>query len=330
MPNLFRLKNIFRRSRTPEEYAIEWLVRLNSPYLNDTDKNAFFHWLNASPINQAAYIEAERLSLSCDKAALKLNHAPSNRSFYFPGWKPVMASVVLGLSILLYSYYSVFNSNLELQEYQTSVGQQKQVNLEDGSSLWLNTKTKVRIEKNKSNYIAFLDKGEVLFNITPNSNRYFDVQVNGNTVRVLGTTFSVSRLKHGTLVTVMEGEVAVGEEAKASDQFSATVTLKNNQQLNLNNLQAGVLPSTVDSKKALAWREGRLIYRGEPLEHVVNDLNRYFETQIEIADESLKDNKVLVTLSLENNVDVAVSKLTLGLGIQAQADTARNVITLIQ
>ena len=73
-------------------------------------------------------------------------------------------------------------------------------------------------------------------------------------VRVLGTHFAVQQQAADTLVTVLEGRVALGPATNAEQVFNPLVELRPNQQLSLQEAQQGVHPHAVNAKAALAWR----------------------------------------------------------------------------
>ena len=78
-------------------------------------------------------------------------------------------------------------------------------------------------------------------------------------VRVLGTHFAVQQQAADTLVTVLEGRVALGPATNAEQVFNPLVELRPNQQLSLQEAQQGVHPHAVNAKAALAWRDKQLV-----------------------------------------------------------------------
>ncbi len=315
---------LLKKLRSPEESAVYWSARLSSPEFTEEDKAEFFEWLNSSPRNQEAYIEVEQLSLSAAKVIAQQSitqqpitqqpeEANQNKSGLWYG-------VILASVLLIVVSGLLFNISKEPQHYvlATNIGKQKEFLLEDGSIIWLNTDTELHIQETTAHIAAQLVKGEAIFEVKRNTRRVFDVITDDGVVRVLGTQFSVKHLTESTLVTVIDGEVALGEKSDNSNHKKNFVThsiITNNQELTLKGAKAGETPNQVNVETKLAWKSKRLIYANEPLDAVVADLNRYYIRKIYISDESLKDIKVVATLSIGNDVETTAAKLEKALSL---------------
>ena len=71
-----------------EDVAIRWLAKLNSPGLTQAEQDEFFAWMNASPLNQAAYIKAEELWER--GAVLERAREPAARGYRHRPWHSAM------------------------------------------------------------------------------------------------------------------------------------------------------------------------------------------------------------------------------------------------
>ncbi len=224
---------------------------------------------------------------------------------FFSGWQLAACTgvciLVLGCLLFLRGYKSV----VEVQSYQTALGEQKNILLADGSKLVLNTNTSIRVQLDGDERVVYLDKGEVFFNIEPIGGRPFDVVMPKGGVRVLGTQFSVYKSDEQTLITVVEGKVGLAVNKKElprsdeiNDDFHSDATLTANQRLTLEAAMLGELPEKVDASTALAWRNRQLIYRGDNLGDVVRDLNRYFNARIRLDGQSMEKTKVVAVIQL--------------------------------
>jgi transmembrane sensor len=63
----------------------------------------------------------------------------------------------------------------------------------------------------------------------------------------------------------------------------------------------------VDTDMALAWHDGRLIFRDQPLGHVLHDLARYHRGWIIVANDRLKDLNVSGNYRLDDPVRIVES-----------------------
>lgn len=98
----------------------------------------------------------------------------------------------------------------------TAIGEQRAVPLDDGSVVHLNTDTRIRIHFTERAREIQLLRGEALFTVKRDVNRPFQVQSDGIRVEALGTQFNVNRRNGDTIVSVVEGRVAVVDPAKAA------------------------------------------------------------------------------------------------------------------
>jgi transmembrane sensor len=93
--------------------------------------------------------------------------------------------------------------------YATEIGERRSITLADGSTVDLNSRSRLRIEFAKKERRVELLEGQALFQVAKNKDRPFIVSSGDATVRAVGTQFDVYRRTGGTTVTVLEGRVAV-------------------------------------------------------------------------------------------------------------------------
>jgi transmembrane sensor len=113
----------------------------------------------------------------------------------------VVACLAGGTNIYLYS-----QRHLALT---TDTGEQRFVKLVDGSTLELNSRSRVRIRFSDHERDVDLIEGQALFHVIKDPSRPFIVHSGSTLVRAVGTQFDVYRKASGTTVTVVEGRVAV-------------------------------------------------------------------------------------------------------------------------
>lgn len=305
------------RIRQCEDAAIEWLVRLSSPDLTEQQREAFFAWLNASPLHQAAYIKAESLW----ERGGALQHledsrpaAPARRRVHSQ-WSWTLAGACVLLICILFFLRA---PEPEYYQAQTEVGEQRELLLSDDSMLVLNTDSEVLVELQSKSRVAYLLRGEVFFSISPDPARPFDVITNEGTVRVLGTRFAVRATGSDTIITVLEGKVGLSQNPQG-EEFKSNVVLTADQQLNLRDALPGTAPQEIDAGAALSWRNRQLVYRGESLQAVVQDLNRYFPLPVALADHTLGDLEVSAVIQLRT-AETTVQALADALGLEVLTD----------
>jgi transmembrane sensor len=127
----------------------------------------------------------------------------------------------------------------------------------------------VRVRYSKQERSVELRQGRALFEVAKNTARPFVVYSDQNSMRAVGTRFSVYRKAAGTLVTVVEGRVAVssGPNLAAGEQvLVGTGATQNIEHPNL----AGVT----------AWTQKQLAFDSTPLAEVSDEFNRYNQRRL--------------------------------------------------
>jgi transmembrane sensor len=194
--------------------------------------------------------------------------------------------------------------------YTTQVGERRSLRLADGSTMTLNSMSRVRIEFTQTARTVALLQGEALFQVAGNPMRPFAVRSDDTVIRAVGTEFDVKRGKLGTRVTVLEGKVAViakaataasdpappvsaagrravpgavGPDATDLPGESAAVFLSAGEQLNLV-AGATAVPERASTTSAMAWIHGRVILESATLEEAAEEFNRYSERRFTAED----------------------------------------------
>jgi transmembrane sensor len=120
--------------------------------------------------------------------------------------RPLWFAAAVGACVLASaSLYLSAQRNL----FETGVGEQRFVKLIDGSTVELNSRSRVRIRYSDTERDVDLIEGQALFHVAHDAARPFIVHSGTTLVRAVGTQFDVYRKESGTTVTVVEGRVAV-------------------------------------------------------------------------------------------------------------------------
>jgi transmembrane sensor len=187
--------------------------------------------------------------------------------------------------------------------YSTEVGEQRSITLDDGSAVELNARSRLRVRFNEGQRSVELVAGQALFHVAKDPNRPFVVQSGETRVRAVGTQFDVYRKLNGTVITVVEGRVAVAVPPAQSTSVSRKtptgtsndrdeVLLRAGEQLVVGSgaparIEAERKPHRTNVAVATAWTQKRLVFDGTPLREVVEEFNRYNRRQLVIRDPSL-------------------------------------------
>jgi transmembrane sensor len=93
--------------------------------------------------------------------------------------------------------------------YATALGEQRSIQFADGSTVELNSRSKIRVKYSKQERDVELLEGQALFHVAPDMSRPFILSAGATRVRTVGTQFDVYKKSNVTVVTVVEGRVAV-------------------------------------------------------------------------------------------------------------------------
>ena len=211
------------------------------------------------------------------------------------------ASLLLGL--VLWGGWVVLRPGPELA---TAVGEQRSITLSDGSVLFLNTNSAVRIRFGKQSRDIDLIRGEARFQVARNPQRPFVVATTDATIRALGTIFNVAMDQEETQVAVIEGRVELRERGTSGAQSAADAggsvdphgkaetPIKPRARIELAAGQraavtsSGIEPDVGPSLESVnAWTQHRLVFRDRTLAEVVGQFNRYRPQRLVIDDPEL-------------------------------------------
>lgn len=290
-----------------EDQAIEWLIRLESPSVSEQQVDDFMRWIECSPLHQAAYLKAEKLSQSganfaklCPVATVEGENWRSYLNKNIGIWhSAALACFALLAMIGLFIGGPAKDDNIH-QIYSTIIGQQQDVILDDGSSVILNTDTEIEYVAEKDRRIAYLNKGEAIFSVHPDSRRPFYVMTASGAVKVVGTVFSVKVVPQDAIVTVSQGKVSLGSMQDERKSFEAKTLITKNQQMSLSAAHNGKPYQSVDAQSAMLWKNKRLSYVNATLNEVAFDIGRYFQQKIVIEDPELGETKIVAVVELSN------------------------------
>jgi transmembrane sensor len=308
------------------EEASTWFVELSEGHLADKVREQFSDWLRASPEHVRAYLQISALwedapllgkgaedveaLIARTRAAGNVvrvgkDRQPSSvKSRRF--MTPLRSALAAGLVLV------AIGITFWLQQrgvYETAIGEERSLTLADGSTIELNAQSRVRVHFTAAERSIDLLEGQVLFHVTHDAARPFIVHSGAASVRAVGTQFDVDRRSGETVVTVVEGRVAVLPDlllqpmsANAVDSSAPSISapdfvrtgpggaggilLTAGEQVTLT-AQATSRPTRTDVAAAIAWTQRKLVFAASPLTQVADEYNRYHLKRIVISDRRL-------------------------------------------
>lgn len=276
--------------------ALAWIVRLTSGEATTDDRDALMRWRARSLDNEHAFREATRLWKDLGPALAPYTEMPhsvlSRRSFLVGGATAVasMAGLTFGLSQL-----GVLPTiEAMLSDYATAVGEQKTIQLPDGSMATLDGGTTLTVEFSDATRKVGLATGAAVFNIVE-QRRPFIVMAKAGKSTAQRASVSVKHGVEDVSVDCLEGEIDV--------ECLGTAALRAKEGITYSATGLGEKIDT-DTEDAAAWRNGLLIFRDRPLADVISDVNRHRRGKVVIARSSLRSRRVSGVFHLDRPEEI--------------------------
>ena len=228
------------------------------------------------------------------------------------------------------------------EHFITRVGEQKTLELNDGSVVTLNTGGRLVVDFSEPARRIVLERGEAYFEVTEDPGRPFTVDLGVRSVTALGTAFNIRKSPERYQVAVVEGAVAlhaVMDDAASPppsvsvDGQAVRIAGAGQRRVDAGwvaefDVGADVLtafqPESMDRYRD--WRSGMLSFYGEPLYELVKELNRYSRKKILIEEASVMELNVYTAVSI-HEIDSVLDGLALVLPIEVTRHYDRIVIT---
>lgn len=215
----------------------------------------------------------------------------------------VPVSVAAGFLLLLGFVGWYLSDREKIMSYETGYGELLEVMLDDGSRVQLNANSKIFWDENwrskGSRNIRI--EGEAFFDVAHLEDLSFFVETTDLIVRVLGTTFNVSKRRDKTKVFLESGNVSVqlyGEDKKILgegfiENAGEILELMPGDQLqyssNKDEMRRDV---NLDVSQAASWKSGELIFRNVPFRDVLEELSDVYGKEFEVPDSNLLHKKI--------------------------------------
>lgn len=244
--------------------AAEWYATLADASATEQDRAAWNTWLAQSAAHAKAWEHIEAVSRKFDP--LRRGNAAGLLglgSAMWLGWRYTpLPTLVAALRA----------------DYATGTGERRELALADGSRVWLNTSTALRVDYQDATRRLVLLAGEILIETARDGRgRPFFVQTPAGRLQALGTRFSVQLQERQTRLDVFDGAVEIftqsGEQGRVDAGGAALFDAH------------ALTPLASAAPMRAAWSKGILPADDMPLGELLAELNRYRSGHISVAPE---------------------------------------------
>lgn len=206
----------------------------------------------------------------------------------------------------------------QVNEVSTRYGSKSQVQLPDGSLVWLNAGSKITYGKEFGKKIREVTlSGEAFFDVVKDADHPFVIHASSIDIKVLGTAFNVKAYPEDekTEASLIRGRIEVSIRSRPNDKIilspneklvvdnkSMKVQQKDEEEENVpmiavNKLKVNPVDSTIAETQ---WIENRLVFDNESLRELAVKMERWYSVEIEITDSVLMEKRFTGKLDNEN------------------------------
>lgn len=278
--------------------AAEWWLRLRRGQAGDEDVDDWLDWSAKAPGNIGRFERIHALGTGLAaaspsaKAALLDEFAPRRRR-----WPMALAAGVAACALFMGTlvWSPRAPETLLSQRYATEIGVNRDVQLPDGSRLAIGADSALELHFDTTGRQLALDRGEAFVEVAKDAQRPFVIDAGSLRVRAVGTAFNVRRTDSQVAVTVTEGRVRVtlpSQPATAGGELEVVA----GQRVAYDAMRGRLALASIDTQRALGWRNNRLEFVDEPLDVVVANINRYSPRQLRLADSRVAELRFTGTI----------------------------------
>ena len=274
--------------------------------LNADEKKRVEEWKNASEENLAVFSNAEKVWHALDlleemkkydagKALEKVNGKIEKIAYHYKKrflfyWQRIAAVLLLPLLIATLGIYffqtaKTTTNPIVWQTISTPNGVRSQIQLPDGTRVWLNSGSKLTYPSSFSSAERTVKLvGEAYFDVAKNEQQPFYVELNNMGIAVTGTTFNVIHYpeEKQTEVVLTSGKVRLFE--RKEDKRVDIAEMNPGEKAVYEKSSHEITIDQTDTEKYTSWINGYLNFRDDTMTEVVKKLNRQFNVNIKIAD----------------------------------------------
>jgi transmembrane sensor len=242
------------------------------------------------------------------------------------------AVLSLGLAVIWNARRLSYPAAVTELHLTTRHGEQMTRRLADGSVLHLDTDSAATVRYSERERLVTLSAGQADFEVAHEPDRVFRVLAGTAEILDIGTQFDVRLERDSTVVTVVEGRIAVAPSS-LQDKYGTPpshshpqgpLQLGPDQQLRVTREQWPGTPIAVDAQRTTSWLRREIMFDHESLERVAAEYNRYASKPIEITTPALRNLEITGAFATDDSEAFIVFLRSLkGVRVQVTATQIR-------
>ncbi|HEU5077452.1 MAG TPA: FecR domain-containing protein, partial [Polyangiaceae bacterium] len=297
-----------------------WIAKLHGPERSVELEEDFRGWLAASPQNARAFEHMTEIWDSIaqvdvggmPRVSVRESRDPLDAPKHRLHWS--FAAACMFIVALGVAWFVMTDGS-----YSTGIGEQRIVNLDDGSRIHLNSGTIIDVDIGPTARRLKLERGEAFFDVAKDPTRPFIVTAGERVVTALGTSFVVRFDPKQVEVTLVEGRVAVSEHADeattaglksaisskdGAQNASDVLILEPGERVTFAETGSAVIDQP-SSDATAAWRRGEVVLNDTPLSEAAMEMNRHQRQQLVLEGDAIGELPISGIYRAGNNEDFA-------------------------
>lgn len=313
-------QNLDPAATSPADGAAYWLATLSDENCSDAERQQFSEWLRTSTRNIEEFLKLSTLARTANRradlwpdrsvaslieeakasanvAVLRSEAADASPRRRAAPWL-IAASVAIFAVGAAYVMGGAQWTPWPSSTFQTAIGEQRSITLEDGSIVELNSRSHLQTQFTRKLRAVELMEGEAIFRVARDASRPFQVRTGVTDIVVIGTAFNVNADGLRTVVTVLEGRVRVDRHAAnarapaTTNSRSGAIELDVGEQLIVERGRPAIRSALADTDKVTSWTQRRLIFEDTPVAAAAAEFARYSVRQIRIEDAAIGARRI--------------------------------------
>ncbi len=297
--------------------------------LDKQQKEELQSWLEMSLENRTEYNEVVKILTYSDRLVAmkrinadqdlllvkkKLNRQPkSNKTILV--FQRIAAILIIPL--LIYTAWSSLSShetskkNVMMKSSETAFGVRSQIQLSDGTKVWINSGSKLTYPEEFSGDSREVQLiGEAYFQVESDKEHPFYVDLNGYKVKATGTRFDISNYPEDKEISTYLEHGKVSLLSYSMEKQDESIQLKEKEIIVLNKSERQYRIENSDGSKYLAWIDGSLIFKNDNTNDVAVRLGRWFNAEIIFDEELSKSGYVFTATFKQESLEEALKLLS--------------------
>ncbi|TWI97537.1 FecR family protein [Mucilaginibacter frigoritolerans] len=220
----------------------------------------------------------------------------------------------------------ISNDNTLVMAYNTLStprGGQSSVTLSDGTVAYLDAGSSIKFPVLFSgNERRVAITGQVYFDVVHNAAKPFKVDVKGQTIEDIGTSFNINAYDDEPVIktTLLSGSIKISKGSK-----SATL-VPGQQAITLLSMDA-IHVKDVDTEEAKAWKEGYFLFNNEKLESVMRKISRWYDVDVVYPEGQKLDVEYWGSITRYGNVSKVLNMLQITGDVKFRVDGKRIIVS---